>query len=221
MTKSTKHKPRPWDKELCDLTKFDWMTAVGLSHDHKHSPLQLRIANALMQHANDENLAWPSQKTLAQYAGVAIESQVRRAIVALCESGALMRGPISQLDDKDQSKITRNKRGIAYRLNLFWAFEVFEASRKPLRFEPKHLRDGRARKIEREQLHRTTVERSNRTTVERPTPHYDSAPNMKGNNRDQEQEAGNEEGRGSTHDERIPFKPTFVFSSYRAGSKGS
>ncbi|WP_143749678.1 helix-turn-helix domain-containing protein [Mesorhizobium sp. WSM3879] len=194
-------KPLPWEKELVDLTKFDWLTAVGLSHDHKHSPLQLRVAIAIMQHADAKSmLAWPSQRTLAQYVGVAAESQIRRAVLALCESGAITRGRISSLQEDDQAKVTRNKRGVAYRLNVMWAFETLEASQKPLPRMPKQLRYGLAAKAARALVDRSTVERNDRPTVERYTPPYDRAPYQKGNNRDQRKEALNEESPASTRD---------------------
>ncbi|ESY20393.1 helix-turn-helix domain-containing protein [Mesorhizobium sp. LNJC391B00] len=192
----------PWEKELVDLNKFDWLTAVGLSHWHKHSPLQLRVAIGLMQHADPETMvAWPSQQTLAQYAGVASESQIRRAIVALCDSGSIGRGRISSLCEQDQAKVTRNRRGVAYRLNLFWAFETFEAAQKPLRAMPKQLRDGKAAKTGStpdEQLDRSTVERNDRSTVERHTPPYGRAPYQEGTEEISEKTAGNEEGSVST-----------------------
>lgn len=192
---------KPWEKELNELNKFDWSIAVGLSHDHKHSPLQLRVANVLMHHADSNTmLAWPSQRTIAQYVGAAGESQVRKAVVALCESGAVTRGRVSSLQEEDQAKVTRNKRGVAYRLNLMWAFETLEASLKPLPTMPKQLRDGLAAKAARANVDRSTVERNDRSTVERYTPPYDRAAYQKGILRDQKKEAPSEENLASTRE---------------------
>ncbi|WP_202302260.1 helix-turn-helix domain-containing protein [Mesorhizobium sp. 131-2-1] len=196
----------PWEKELVDLSKFDWQVAVNLSHDHKHSPLQLRVAVALMLHADSETMvAWPSQKTLAQYTGAASESQVRRAVVALCASTAITRGRISSLCEEDQAKVTRNKRGVAYRLNLLWAFETLEASQKPLPRMPKQLRDGLAAKAAKikgtsDELDRSTVERNDRATVERYVPPYDRAAYQEGNIRDQIKEAPDRKDLASTRE---------------------
>lgn len=183
----------PWEKELIELTKFDWLTAVGLSHDHKHSPLQLRIAIGVMQHADPETkVAWPSQQTLAQYAGVGDERQVRRAILAMCDSGAISRGRISQLDEESREKVTRHKRGVAYRLNMYWAFEVLEASTKPLPAEPMQLKKAH--------IDRTTAVLSDRTTAVRHTQDYGSPPYKEGTLEISEKKAGNEEGSASTRE---------------------
>ncbi|QKD17481.1 helix-turn-helix domain-containing protein [Mesorhizobium sp. NZP2077] len=187
----------PWEKELVDLNKFDWSIAVGLSHWHKHSPLQLRIANVLMQHANDGNIAWPSQQTLAQYAGVADSGQVRKGVRALKGSGAISYCRISQLDDVEQSKITRQKRGLAYKLEMFWAYEQLEESQQPLRAMPRQLRDGKARK-QQQQLDRSTADRSNRSTIDRSTPVHDRPPYKDGTEEISEKTALNEEDSAST-----------------------
>lgn len=190
----------PWEKELVDLNKFDWSIAVGLSHWHKHSPLQLRIANVLMQHANDGNIAWPSRQTLAQYAGVADSGQVRKAVRALKNSGSISYCRISQLDDAEQAKITRQKRGLAYKLELFWAYEQLEESQIPLRAMPKQLRDGKARKQLEQELDRSTADRSNRSTADRSTPVHDRPPYKEGTEEISVKKAPNEEGSVSTRD---------------------
>ena len=197
---------QPWEKELVELTKFDWLLAVGMSYWHKHSPLQLRVATVLMQHADSNTmLAWPSQRTIAQYAGVAAESQVRRAVAALCESKALKRCRISQLDEADQAKVTRNKRGVAYRLSMFWALETLEASQAPLPRMPKQLRDGLAAKAAKAkavpgEFDRPTVERNNRPTVERYTPPYDRAAYQPVTLRDQKKDSPSEQDLASTRE---------------------
>lgn len=192
----------PWEKDLVDLNKFDWLTAVGLSHWHKYSPLQLRIAIGLMQHADAETMvAWPSQQTLAQYAGVADAGQVRKAIRGLKNSGSISYCRISQLDDMEQAKITRQKRGLAYKLELFWAYEQLEESQLPLRAMPKQLRDGKARKQqEKEQLNRSTPDRSDRSTVDRSTPVHDRPPYKDRPEEISEKEAPNEGDSVSTRD---------------------
>lgn len=211
-------KVQPWEKELVELTKFDWLLAVGMSHWHKHSPLQLRVAIVLMQHADGKTmLAWPSQRTIAQYAGVAAESQVRRAVAALCESQALKRCRISQLDEADQAKVTRNKRGVAYRLSMFWALEILEASQAPLPRMPKQLRDGLAAKAAKakaapDEFDRSTLERNDRSTLERHTPLYDRAPYQKGILRDQRKDSPSDENLASTRE-----ASAYALASGRAG----
>lgn len=157
-----KKKPHlPWEKTLPELSKYDWLTAVCLHPVHKNRPLELRIAYALMQHTDPETkVAWPTQRTLMAYAGVGDERQVRSAIASLCASGAISRCRISQLDEDSRKKIKRSAKGKAYRLEMFWAFEVLEASQKPLRKEPAPLRAARER-------HRTNTVLSDRTNVVR------------------------------------------------------
>lgn len=209
-------KPAPWEKELVELTKHDWQIAVGLSHDHKHSPLQIRVAFILMHHADPKTmLAWPTQESVAEYVGVAEERQVRRAILALCESGAVKRCRISQLDEAERDKITRSKRGVVYRLNLYWAWEILEASTKPLAAEPKQLRDARRRKETPSGIggaDRTTAVLSERTTTVRYMEDYDSPPNEEGINIDQKREAPREESLASTRE-----VSAYALASGRAG----
>lgn len=151
-----------WSKELHELSKYDWLTAVGLSPDHRTSPLDLRIAITLMSHADPKTkLAWPSQQTLMAYAGVADERQVRTAISSLCASGALVRIYIGKLDSSRREKINRTSRGKAYELQMFWAFEVFEASANGAgQREPPQLRSGKQ--------HRTTAVRSKQDAEKEP-----------------------------------------------------
>ncbi|WP_202349997.1 helix-turn-helix domain-containing protein [Mesorhizobium sp. 113-1-2] len=198
----------PWEKYLVDLTKFDWLTAVCLSHDHKHAALQLRLAIVLMQHADPETMvAWPTQETLAKYAGVADERQARRAIKALCDSHAILRCRISELDEASQEKVTRNKRGVAYTLSLPWAFAVLEASKDPLPAEPKHLRDARR--------NRTTAVLSNRTTAVRYEQDYGSPPYTKRKRSDQIKEAPDRKDLAST-----PARESTPSNSYSSASRG-
>lgn len=183
----------PWDKTLDELSKYDWATAVGLSPAHKNRPLELRAANALMQHANSSFLAWPSQQTLMRFMGVADERQVRTAVASLASSGALARVRISQLDEDSRKAVERTGRGVAYRLIMFWAYEVFEADPKHERREPSHLRiakdDRTTLVLSANDDDRTTVVRSDRTTLVRCQQDYGSPPNTKGKLRDTEEAA--------------------------------
>jgi hypothetical protein len=169
----TASKNLPWKKALPDLTKYDWMTAVGLHPVHKQRPLELRIAYSVMQHADpDSKVAWPSQQTLMLYAGAGDERQVRSAIASLCVSGALSRGRISQLDEKSRAKVGRQTRGKAYRLDMFWAYEVLEWSQQMKLKEPESLKAGRER-------HRTNTVLSNRTNTVRSVQDEHRPPNTK------------------------------------------
>jgi hypothetical protein len=157
------------------------MTAVCISEAHKKRPLDLRVANAVMQHANPA-MSWPSHRTLARYAGVADERQVRSAIASLVTSGALSRRPIAELDAESRAKIERKARGQVYQLNMFWALEVFEGARKTMRKEPAPLRLGRERK-------RTMAVLSDRTGAVRREQDEGRPPNTKRNLSDTEKGA--------------------------------
>lgn len=149
------------------------MTAVCISEAHKKRPLDLRVANAVMQHASGA-MSWPSQRTLARYAGVADERQVRNAIASLAGSRALSRRSIAELDAESRTKIERKARGQVYQLNMFWALEVFEGARKTKRKEPALLRLGRERK-------RTMAVLSDRTNAVRCEQDEGRPPNTKVN----------------------------------------
>jgi hypothetical protein len=134
----------PWSKQLGELSKYDWLTAVGLSSAHRLNPLDLRVAIALMNHADETHLAWMTQKTVKAFAGVADERQIRTAIASLRSSGAIETLYIGELDSASKAKIERSDRGKAYKLRMFWALEVFETTAKPAgQSEPRQLRVAR------------------------------------------------------------------------------
>jgi alkylated DNA nucleotide flippase Atl1 len=154
----------PWEKPLPDLSKYDWLTAVGLHPMHKHCDRDLRIANIVMQMADAETgLMWATQQTIAALAGVGDERQVRTTMQRFEKSGALSKARIADLQqdtlDALHEKMSgnRNKRGAVYKLRMFWAFETFEAYGKRKAQEPDHLRKMR-------ELNRTTPVRCERTT---------------------------------------------------------
>ena len=149
------------------------MTAVCISEAHKKRPLDLRVGNAVMQHASGAT-SWPSQRTLAHYAGVADQRQVRSAIASLASSGALVRGSVGELNSAGQARIERKARGRIYQLNMFWALEVFEGSGKKERNEPAALRLGKERK-------RTWPAGSDRTNAVRREQDEGRPPNTKMN----------------------------------------
>lgn len=167
---------QPWDKELSELTKYDWSVAVGLHPQHKNCPLDLRVANILMQRADAGTcLMWATQQSIAKLVGVADERQVRTAMRRLEESGAIVKKRIADLQPDtfdalgEKMSGNRNKRGVIYTLKLFWAMETFEAYVKRSPSEPKHLRKTR-------EEHRTTIVRNDRTTIVRSGQDYDSPP---------------------------------------------
>lgn len=157
------------------------MTAVCISEAHKKRPLDLRVANAVMQHASGA-ISWPTQRTIGRYAGVADQRQVRNAIASLVGSRALSRRSIAELDAESRAKIERKARGQVYQLNMFWALEVFERARKTKRKEPAPLRLGRERK-------RTVAVLSDRTSAVRREQDEYRPPNTKTNLSDTEKRA--------------------------------
>jgi len=176
MKEPRKPPKQPWEKELIELTKYDWSIAVGLHPKHKNCPLDLRVANVLMQKADGGTcLMWATQQSIAKLVGVADERQVRTAMHRLEESGAIIKKRIADLQPETFESLgekmngNRNKRGVVYTLKLFWAMETFEqyANRSPA--EPRHLRKKR-------EGHRTTIVRQHRTTIVRSGQDYDSPP---------------------------------------------
>ena len=146
----------PWEKSMVDLTKYDWLTAVGLSPQHKTFARDLRVAIIVMQMTDAEtDFCWPTQQTLAQLSGFGDVRQVRTALKRLEMSGAIRKKRIADLQpdilDVLGAKMSgnRNKRGAIYKIQKFWALETFEAYAKRQRTEPDHLRKKR-------ELNRTT-----------------------------------------------------------------
>ncbi len=155
----------PWEKQLVDLNKYDWIIAVGYCPMHKNHPRDLRVANALMQKADlATNLMWATQQTIAQYADLADVRQVRSSVKRLAASGALDKRRIADLQPDILESLNgkmdknRNRRGTVYRLKMFWAFEIFEGHAKRCKEEPLHLRKSRDN-------NRTGVVLNNRTGV--------------------------------------------------------
>lgn len=146
----------PWQKEAADLNKFDWMTAVGISERHRNSPRDLRVAAVMLRLADQEtNYVWATQETIAKLAGLADGRQVRASMERLegakGSGGALRRSRIGDLqpdmvEQLDGRMNARNRRGVVYKLSMFWAYEVFEGYGKAARREPSQLRKGKATK---------------------------------------------------------------------------
>lgn len=164
----------PWDKDMPDLNKYDWVVAVGYHPMHKNHPRDLRVANALMQKADmSTNLMWATQQTIAQYADLADVRQVRSSIQRLAASGAINKRRIADLQPDILEALNgkmdrnRNRRGSVYQLKMFWAYETFEAFAKRAKVEPSHLRKSRG-------LNRTTPVLNNRTTIVLSGQDYDS-----------------------------------------------
>jgi hypothetical protein len=125
----------PWDKtDFKDIKRYDWLTAVCVSDKHCDRPRDLRLANTLMQHMNDETgLSFPTQESLAKWSRLANDRQVREAIYSLEESGAVTRKRMKDLQPETMDVVkklgNRTMRAVVYKLNLFWAFETFERYR--------------------------------------------------------------------------------------------
>jgi hypothetical protein len=197
MTAPKRARLHPWHKECNALSKYDWQTAVCHHPIHKNRPLDLRVANALMQLADSETLfAWPSQRTLARYAGVPHERQVRLALSSLVATGAIAKILVRDLDPEIATKVSRSRRGSAYRLKKFWAWEVFEASQKVKNSEPSSLRRGR-------ELYRTSTVPENRTPSVRSEQDGVRPPNTESKHHETEKRAfEGKQGRASTRENR-------------------
>lgn len=183
MKEPKKRAAYPWQKEAADLNKFDWMTAIGISERHRNSPRDLRVAAVMLRLADQEtNYVWATQETIAKLAGLADGRQVRASMERLegekGSGGALRRSRIGDLQPDMLEQLAgrmnaRNRRGVVYKLSMFWAYEVFEGYGKTDRKEPSQLRKGKA-------LNRTTSVRSYRTEPVRSTPDYVSPAYIEG-----------------------------------------
>lgn len=122
----------PWTKEMSELKRYDWLSAVCVHPVHMDKPRDLRIANALMQHMNaDTGIAFPSQPTLAAWARCGSDRQVREGLVSLERTKAIKRVRMQDLQPETLEIVMalghRTMRAVVYRLNMFWAYETFEA----------------------------------------------------------------------------------------------
>ena len=104
---------------------------IGVSDQHSDRPRDLRMANTLMQHMNDDTgLSFPTQESMAKWSRLANDRQVREAIYSLEDSGAVSRKRMQDLQPETLELVKklghRTMRAVVYKINLFWAFEVFE-----------------------------------------------------------------------------------------------
>lgn len=178
-------KKKPWEKSLAEMSKYDWIVAISHNQKHGRRPRDLRVAMALMQMADpDTCLAWPTQESLAEMSGFAEERQVRCALRSLVGTGAIQKVRISEISEESRAKlgIKRKLSGVAYRLKLFWAQEIFELSMSPAgaRSEPAQLAlsDKRGK--------RTNLDRQKRANLDRLQADQLSPPNTTGEVQDTE-----------------------------------
>lgn len=224
----------PWQKSMTEMSKYDWLTAVGLDLSFKHQPLILRVANVLMQFADPETMiAWPSQATIALYAGVADQRQIRHAVGRLAfrerddDHAAVIKCRINDLPEEVRSTVERQAKGKAYRLDMFWALETLEASQSPFRAEPRQLSRRRTTPVlsepdrttavlSEDDAHRTTAVLLDRTTAVLSTPDYDSPPYTKGILRDTKEGSEEKENLALTRAREIPAPDSYLAGLRRA-----
>ena len=183
----------PWTKEFKDIKRYDWLTAVSISPKHSDKPRDLRLANCLMQHMHGETgLSFPTQETMAKWARLAGDRQVRESIYSLEASKAVTRKRMGDLQPETQAIVRnvghRSMRAVVYKINLYWAFETFEA----YKFEMANG-DTEARKSVAERMRkRSTTDRYQRTEIDRLKPDWNRPANTVGHTVDTLISAGNE-----------------------------
>lgn len=171
----------PWTKEFKDIKRYDWLTAVNVSIEHSDKPRDLRLANTLMQHMNDETgLSFPTQESLAKWSRLAGDRQVREAIYSLEASGAMRRKRMQDLQPETLEVVKklghRTMRAVVYKLNLFWAYETFEKYRFQM---ANGISDGR-RAIAARMQHRPEIDRYYRPESDRYKPAWNRPANTVG-----------------------------------------
>lgn len=171
----------PWTKDFKDIKRYDWLTAVNISPKHWDKPRDLRLANCLMQHMNaDTGLSFPTQETMAKWTRLSGDRQVREAVYSLERSGAITRKRMDELQPEVAELVMkighRSRRAVVYRLNLFWAFETFEAYQSQLQTGPSESGILKAARMQ----HRLTTGRYDRLTTGRYKPAHDRPANTVG-----------------------------------------
>lgn len=127
-----------FQKSLKDLNKYDWLIAVCQNSKHQQRTRDLRVAVALMSLADAKTmLAWPTQESIAELAGLSDPRLVRMGLASLAGTGAIEIVRLYELSEADREIVTakRNRRGKCYRLSAIWAYEMFEAAQSPARKE--------------------------------------------------------------------------------------
>lgn len=201
---------RAWQKSLAEMSKYDWLTAVCHNQKHGRRTRDLRVAFALMQLADaDTCLAWPTQESLAELSGLADTRQVRSALASLAGTGAIEKKKVAELYDESKGKldVKRKARGIAYKLKMFWAYEILELAMSPstLRAEPARLassdKKGKRTNTDRfdDQPNRTTADRQKRTTTDRCKADCHRPPNTTRETKDTEEGSERTISLASTH----------------------
>ena len=148
------------EKELNELTKYEWQSAVCFSKELNAKPTVIAIGNALMNFATGDTesgiFAYLGQRTLAERIGVSSAKQVQRQLKVLEETGAITRVNIPDLTPEQRKEMNRrlnaerSNRGTVYKLNMMWAKEAWEfhsrQTNKP-RTEPVALKTARLSKV--------------------------------------------------------------------------
>lgn len=194
----------PWMKELKDIKRYDWLTAVSVSAAHSDRPRDLRLANCLMQHMHAETgLSFPTQETMAKWARLAGDRQVREAVYSLERSGAVTRKRMDELQPETAELVMnvghRSRRAVVYKLNLFWAFETFEEYRFQISNGPSEAGAKRAARMQ----HRLTPGRYDRLTPGRFIPAHARPANTVGDTVDTLISAGSEKVSSELREGRI------------------
>ncbi|MHC1547781.1 hypothetical protein [Phyllobacterium sp. K27] len=151
-----------FQKELTELNKFDWRDAVNAVTEWKRETVVGRVAVKIADFYNPElGYAFPSLSRLAAELNYTDE-KVSTAISKLRKGGALKK--IHRNDVPDHIAPKKGERGLFFKLDFMWAFEVGEIIRNPAYakgVESAALKAGRLRS----QRSKITVTDNNSFTV--------------------------------------------------------
>jgi hypothetical protein len=134
-----------------------------------------------MQHMHGETgLAFPTQETMAKWARLAGDRQVRESIYSLEASKAVSRKKMNELQPETQELVKnvghRSKRAVVYKINLFWAFETFESYKFEMLNGDPEARKGVANRMQK----RPEIDRYERSGIGRSIPVWNRPTNTVG-----------------------------------------
>lgn len=162
MTGQIARKKMWFQKELNELNKFDWRDAVNAVTEWKRETVVGRVAVKIADFYNPElGYAYPSLSRLAAELNYT-EEKVSTAISKLRKGGAIKK--IHRNDVPDHIAPNKGERGLFFKLNFMWAFEVGEIIKNPAHakgVESDALKEGRLRR----QRAKITVTDNNMFTV--------------------------------------------------------
>lgn len=142
----------PWEKSRAELSRYDFMIAVGHHPEHRDRPRDLRVAQAILYLLHGESgITWQSQQTICQLSQLGNKSQCFRSLKALEATGAIRIRPLAEMPADLKQLVSRDGRGKFYELNMDWVFATLQQYALQREDEPSRLQAAKRNRMPTQQ----------------------------------------------------------------------